>query len=192
MGLSNSLICLSFIENLLLPKEWPKNDVIIEEFRKVVIFPTQRPYFFLCKSRRLICFTTIPSSCFQSFFWSTISVLYTQTMRRISDHYALLNTLNTEYSTSSPLPSSGKASNTGQNPASQPFLFSKSSQLLAAPQKVSAVQLKVPHQRTRRCIPVFPLLETLAVIAFRLVKRKKFIIHPILWPAEKQGTASGY
>ena len=34
----------------------------------------------------------------------------------------------TEYSPSSALPSSGKAPSSGQNPASQPFLFSKSSQ----------------------------------------------------------------
>ena len=34
-------------------------------------------------------------------------------------------------------------------------------------------------------------ISTFLMVAFRLVQRKKFIIHPILWPAEKQGTSCG-
>ena len=40
----------------------------------------------------------------------------------------ILKGITTEYSPSSALPSSGKAPSSGQNPASQPFLFSKSPQ----------------------------------------------------------------
>ena len=55
-------------------------------------------------------------------------------IRRVSNclfsvsSYILVLRYYTEYSPSSALPSSGKAPSSGQNPASQPFLFSKSPQ----------------------------------------------------------------